>query len=62
MIAIPDLTRERRANQFANRNKRNPFEVCLEACERALDVIKHGEIKLAEREVEYVKEKLEKVA
>jgi hypothetical protein len=56
------ITRARRAQQFANANRRNPFEVCLEACERALDAIKHGEIKLAEREVEYVKEKLEKVA
>jgi hypothetical protein len=61
MSTLADLDRERRAAQHANRNKRNTFEVCVEAIERAQDALKHGEVKLVERELEYVREKLEKV-
>lgn len=53
---------ERRAAQFAARNLRHPYEVWLETLERAQDALKRGELKLAEREIGYVIEKLGKVA
>jgi hypothetical protein len=62
MSTMTDVDRARRAAQFANANRRNTFEVCVEAIERAQDALKHGEVKLVERELEYVREKLEKVA
>lgn len=62
MNTMPDVNRERRANEHRRRNSRPLTEVMAEACERALDALKHGDLKLVEREVEYVKEKLEKVA
>lgn len=65
MSTITDVDRERRRAQHAARSRysrHTMMEVCLEALDRALDAMKHGDHKLAEREVEYVREKLEKVA
>jgi hypothetical protein len=56
------LDAERRAAQFAARNQRGPYKMWLEALERAHDALKRGELKLVEREIEYVREKLERVA
>jgi hypothetical protein len=61
MSTQADVDRERRAAQHANRNRRSMNEVCFEALERALDALKRDDRKLAEREIEYVKDQLEKV-
>ena len=53
---------QRRAASFARRNVRNPYEVWLETLERARDALRRGELPLVEREIEYVIEKLEKIA
>ncbi len=59
------VDRERRRAQHAARSRysrQTMMEVCLEALDRALDAMKQKDFKLAEREVEYVREKVGKVA
>lgn len=55
--------KDRMLAQHANKNRLlSPEELYLECLVRALDSLKHGDTRLAVREIEYVVEKLEKVA
>ena len=55
------VDRERQAALHTRKNNRPMEEHFLEAVERARYALKHGDVKLADRELEYVQEKLEKI-
>ena len=56
------VDRERCHAQFAARNHRCAVAISLEALHRALDALKHRELKLSEREIEAAIERLERIA